>query len=390
MSENSNGVLVNHLPSPTWNRLGVNRAFINFDTLPEVEKTFEFTIDNAEQITIERKNTKEAVAFADSFSKGIRREASVAGKAPIYQKQVFATGMGREYTDLIEKMVHRTDILTVGENESLADPVILHWSFQKDGKAASQQIIHAKKNSTSTFLLIQESDKGASGHVAIETKVILEEGARLNLIKVNMLGEGFVLMDDTAAVLNDRADFEFTQMILGADKTYTGCYADQAGESSVFNVNTGYMANKEHLIDINYVACERGENCNSKICVKGSLRDRAYKTFRGTIDFRRGAKNSVGDEQEDVLLLDEGVINKTVPVILTEEEDVDARHGATIGNLSPEVLFYMGSRGIDKHAAEMLITRGHLISIANTIPDEDTVKKINLFIREAFDSNECF
>ncbi|MBP5197635.1 MAG: SufD family Fe-S cluster assembly protein [Lachnospiraceae bacterium] len=390
MGETSNGVLVNHLPSPTWNRLGVNRAFVNFETLPEVEKTFEFTIENAEQITIERKSTKEAVLFADSFSQGIRREATVAGKAPIYQKQIFATGMGAQYTDLVEKLVHKTDILTVSENEKLEDAVILRWDFKKDGKAASQQIIHAKKNSSATFLLIQESEREAKGHVAIETKVILEEGAKVNLIKVNMLGEGFVLMDDTAAVINEGADLEFTQMILGGEKTYTGCYADQAGDGAVFNVNTGYMANKEHLIDINYVACERGENCSSKIYVKGSLRDRAFKTFRGTIDFRRGSKNSVGDEQEDVLLLDEGVINKTMPVILTEEEDVDARHGATIGNLSPEVLFYMGSRGIDKHAAEMLITRGHLISIANTIPDEDTVKKINLFIREAFDSNECF
>jgi Fe-S cluster assembly scaffold protein SufB len=148
------------------------------------------------------------------------------------------------------------------------------------------------------------------------------------------------------------------------------------------------MADENHLMDINYIAVQRGERTNSRIYVKGSLKDKARKIFRGTIDFRNGAKGSVGDEQEDVLLLDPGVVNKTVPVILNEEEDVDGRHGATIGNLSEDILYYLGTRGIGKDAAEMLMTRGRLLSIAHLIPDEDTVSKISSFIREAFETNE--
>lgn len=388
MDKEKNGVIVNRLPSLTWNRLGVNRAFVNFDEMPEVSDTASLKEENTEQVSVSEEETPKAVKWADSFSRGIRREAYVSAKQAIYQEQHFATGLGGDYTDLIEKLVPTTRIYTVEENEKLAKPVILNWDFGKGAKAAAQQIIYAKKGSESTFLLNSVSDQDAAGHAAFETKVIIEDGATVHLMKVNLLGSGFILLDDSAAVVGNGATFDFLQMELGAAKTYAGCYADQWGDKSEFYVNTGYMADQDHLMDINYVAAQRGKKTSSKIYVKGSLKDRATKIFRGTIDFRKGTKGSVGDEQEDVLLLDPKVVNKTVPVILTEEEDVDGRHGATIGNLSEDIMFYLGTRGIDKEAAEMLMTRGRLLSIAHMIPDAKTVERISRFVREAFAENE--
>ncbi len=384
----SNGVVINRLPSPTWNRLGVNRAYVNFDELPQVEASAVYTEANTEQIQKEVKTTAEAIAWADGMSGGIRREATIAGKRAIYQEQAFATGLGGDYTNLIASLVETTDVYTIEENQKVAQPIILSWNFGQGGKACAQQIIYAKKDSEVTFLMVQESDKSAAGHAAFETKVILEEGATVHLMKVNLLGENFVLLDDAAAIVADHASFDFTQMELGGAKSFVGCYADECGRHAHFNVNTGYMADQDHLVDINYVACQRGVKSDSRIYVKGSLKDNAKKIFRGTIDFRKGAKGAVGDEQEDVLLLDPRVTNKTVPVILTEEEDVDGRHGATIGNLSEDILFYLGNRGIGKEAAEMLMTRGRLLSVANLIPDEETVRKISAFIREAFETND--
>lgn len=388
MSTQTNGVIVNRLPSLTWNRLGVNRAFVNFDELPEVSETASFTEENAGQTEVSEKETAEAVKWADSFSQGIRREAYVSAKRAIYQEQHFATGLGGDYTDLIEKLVPKTQIYTIEENQKPEKPVILNWNFGGGAKAAAQQIIYAKKGSEVTFLLNYTSEPEAKGHAAFETKVIIEDGAKVHLMKVNMLGSGFVLLDDAAAVVGNNATFDFLEMELGGAKTYTGCYADQWGDRSEFYVNTGYMADQDHLMDINYVAAQRGKKTTSKIYVKGSLKDKATKVFRGTIDFRKGTKGSVGDEQEDVLLLDPKVVNKTVPVILTEEEDVDGRHGATIGNLSEDILFYLGTRGIGKEAAEMLMTRGRLLSVAHMIPDKKTVDSISHFVREAFEENE--
>lgn len=86
--------------------------------------------------------------------------------------------------------------------------------------------------------------------------------------------------------------------------------------------------------------------------------DEAQKTLRFTIDFKNGSAGSVGDEQEDVLLLGEDVINRTMPIILCQEEDVDGRHGATIGQLGEDLLFYMQSRGIDEEEAKRIMIKG--------------------------------
>ena len=113
------------------------------------------------------------------------------------------------------------------------------------------------------------------------------------------------------------------------------------------------------------------------------LLDKASKTFKGTLDFRTGSTGSAGDEQEDTLLLSPDVVNRTMPVILCQEEDVDGRHGATIGQLGEDTLFYMESRGISEEEAKKIMVKARLDSIANMIPDDDIRTNAIYFIQES-------
>ncbi len=390
MAEKKTGFDISYLPAPTWNRLGVNKAYIDTKIFDNYKNEDIYSEKNTENIKVENLNRAETEKLIDSFSKDIEREKYIAGKKAIYAQQAFSTGLGKDYTDFIDENLEESRIFTIEENAQITKPVIIKWEFKKGSKGIYQNVIHAKKNSSSTFLMVYSScpQRDAEGALAFETKIIIEDGATVNIMKVNLLGDAFLLLDDTGALLNSKSVFNFTQMQLGAAKVYTGCYANQKGDKSLFDINAGYMATQEHSLDINYVACQRGQKTESKILVKGALRDKASKTFKGTIDFRNGAKASKGDEREDVLILSDDVVNKTVPVILTEEEDVDGHHGATIGNLSADTLYYLATRGIDKKSAQMLMTRGRLLEIAHTIPDEETVERISTFIEGAFKTNE--
>ncbi len=68
------------------------------------------------------------------------------------------------------------------------------------------------------------------------------------------------------------------------------------------------------------------------------------------------------------------MINKTIPVILCAEEDVEGSHGATLGELDEETLFYFASRGIGKETAEDMMTRGKLEMFNRYIGDAATQK----------------
>ena len=100
------------------------------------------------------------------------------------------------------------------------------------------------------------------------------------------------------------------------------------------------------------------------------MRDGAKKIFRGTIDFKTGAADSVGNEQETVLMLGDDVENKTIPVILCSEENVVGNHGATIGELDEDTMFYFASRGIDKEQAENIMARASIERLKGLIADD--------------------
>ena len=102
--------------------------------------------------------------------------------------------------------------------------------------------------------------------------------------------------------------------------------------------------------------------------------DSAKKTFRGTIDFKNGSSGSVGSENETVLMLGDDVVNKTVPLILCAEENVEGTHGATIGELDEATLFYFESRGIDKDTAQNIMARASAEKLIREMNDEEFEK----------------
>jgi Fe-S cluster assembly protein SufD len=128
---------------------------------------------------------------------------------------------------------------------------------------------------------------------------------------------------------------------------------------------------------------QRGKKTDSRMNVHGVLADSAQKLLRATIDFRRGSAGSTGDEQEDTLLLSPAVVNRTIPLILCEEENVEGRHGATIGKPSEETLFYMLSRGIPRREAELMLLRARLQSVSRLVPDDGLRGEAEHMIREA-------
>ena len=116
--------------------------------------------------------------------------------------------------------------------------------------------------------------------------------------------------------------------------------------------------------------------------VDGTLKDNAQKAYRGTINLKKGCCGAKGHEMEETLLLSPKTVNKSLPVILCDEEDVEGEHGATIGRLSSDILFYMQSRGISEKEAEVLMSRAKIQAAVDLIPDEQVKEQIGTFLEK--------
>ena len=128
---------------------------------------------------------------------------------------------------------------------------------------------------------------------------------------------------------------------------------------------------------MNQVVVHKGKKTVCDMKTHGTAKDEATKTYRGTIDMRKGCAGSQGNEIETTLLLSPTAVVKAAPIILCGEEDISAEHGSTIGKLSNEMLFYMNSRGIDQKTAENLLTRAKITAASSSIEDEYIKEEIN-------------
>ena len=295
--------------------------------------------------------------------------------------QAIRTGMGIDVDELMISAGAKCDIYTVEENVKVSEPVVIEYKM-KDGEGCiSSQVIHAKKDSEISVILVYESEKEFGGFHGISTRLLAEEGAKINIYKIQMLGDKFIHFDDIGGACFKGGSIGVTTLELGAEKTWTGCLVNLVEKDAELISNMGYLVRYNNFLDVNYIADQRGKNTNSVIHAKGVLMDSATKVFRGTIDFKNGSSGSAGDEQEDTLMLSPDVINRSMPVILCQEEDVDGRHGATIGQLGEDLLFYMQTRGIDEESAKRMMIRARLDSVAGTIPDKELEQRVIFYIQ---------
>lgn len=262
------------------------------------------------------------------------------------------------------------------------DFVLLHMNMA-DGKTyLHEQTITAEENSEITVVMDYTSASEAGGFSTIKTHLIAKAYSKIHLVKVQLLGEKYVQIDDTDAVCEDGALIDVTQIELGGSKIFAQVITDLNGYQAKFNSDTAFIAAKNQILDMNYLVNHYGQKTDTKMSVKGVVDGNAVKTYRGTIDFKNGCAGSTGDEQEETLLMSPKAINKSIPMILCDEEDVAGTHGATLGRLSAEELFYMQSRGITEAEAKKMMSKAKIISVANLIQDEALKEKIFAFIGE--------
>ena len=215
----------------------------------------------------------------------------------------------------------------------------------------------------------------ADKNAQVKTTVDVRESSSVKLVQV--FESKAQTVASVTAKLADSAKFELVQLYLGTADTVSEIDTELSGRKSEFTANIGYLLGGSDKLDINLIAKHLGRKTKSAITAKGVMDGSASKIFKGTIDFVNGSAGAVGAENEDVLLIGEKVVNKTVPLILCAEEDVEGSHGASIGRVDEAHIFYMQSRGIPEDKIAELMAQSKIAQIVNTIGDEETQKRIN-------------
>lgn len=385
MNEN---IKINTVPSLTWNWMKMNNDIISLkedykEAFPKIKEDLQVV-----------KEDLDLSSFKDSISLKKNESGICNIPNPKLDAEEFAPGYKNKlhldikeksnseeknekhplYQFINEKSKNPQNIII---SQSLEKPLIL--TFSESENYISVQNILAKKGTSSNIIFLYTAGEAPADSI-IQTRVYLEENASVNIIKVQLLGKNDNQLDDTVFICQENAKGIFTQIELGGKHIDSGLHVSLEGYKSTFKSNVAYLCQENQHLDMNHIVYHYGKKTESNMDVRGSLKANAVKTYRGTIDFKNGSTGAKGYEMEETLLLNPGLVNKSLPIILCDEEDVEGEHGSTIGKLSNDILFYMQSRGIDKAQAEEIMTQAKIHAVADKIPSEFVEKQINDFI----------
>lgn len=280
----------------------------------------------------------------------------------------FETGVGADMRAYLNFLAGGTAVLATEEGEE-AEATIRVTTHEGEASGASIDIV-AAPNSTFSIALSLDSDADAPAFMGSTMRVFAGAGARVDITVYLTASDAVTCVEDSGFVLDKDARVSVRHVVLGGGFTATGLAADLRGDRSRIDVDTSYLASGTQQRDFNYIIRHRGRKTVSNMDANGVLTGTSKKCLRGTIDLIHGAKGAEGNERETVLLASKGVDNKTVPNILCDEDDVAGNHGATIGHVRPDQLFYAACRGLSQEQAEALFLSAKLEDAALRAPND--------------------
>lgn len=280
----------------------------------------------------------------------------------------FETGVGADMRAYLNFLAGGTAVLATEEGEE-AEATIRVTTHEGEASGASIDIV-AAPNSTFSIALSLDSDADAPAFMGSTMRVFAGAGARVDITVYLTASDAVTCVEDSGFALDEGARVNVRHVVLGGGFTATGLAADLRGDRSRIDVDTSYLASGTQQRDFNYIIRHRGRKTVSNMDANGVLTGTSKKCLRGTIDLIHGAKGAEGNERETVLLASKGVDNKTVPNILCDEDEVAGNHGATIGHVRPDQLFYAACRGLSQEQTEALFLSAKLEDAALNSPND--------------------
>ena len=290
-------------------------------------------------------------------------------------------GMGQEVTDYVESQAFKSDFYNVPARTKREEPIVVAVSAAQNQCANTGIIVREGAEATvviAAFAGDVDGDAPAGSDAnddalptsAALTRIVVEAGAKLHLIEMLGVNEGQQHLESVGLEIHQDAAVDVKQYALGGSTIGLGLTANLVGAQARLDLNNRYHATHEETLDINHLVRMRGTSTRALLTESGVLNEAAKKTLRATIDLVRGAKDAQGNEIETVMILGDDVVNKTMPAILCDEDDVAGNHGATIGSVSPEQLDYLAARGLSHQAAEQMFIRALFEDAIINAPEE--------------------
>jgi Fe-S cluster assembly protein SufD len=222
----------------------------------------------------------------------------------------------------------------------------------------------------SRFTLIEEYASASaelSGYTNAVAELYVEQAAKLEYVSIqNLSQETWHFASHHARVERD-AELDWVAGGFGSKKGKTWIQNDLTGPGATSRVTGAYFADAKQHLDYDTYQLHAAPNTTSDFAFKGALRDEATAVWRGMIRVEEEAQRTNAYQENRNLMLSPTTHAVPIPGLEILANDVRCTHGATVGQVDREQLFYLMARGLSRGEAERLIVRGFFSDVLDRI-----------------------
>ncbi len=274
--------------------------------------------------------------------------------------------------------------LYVPKGVHLENPVrVTRWISEAGAAFFSRTLIVAEPTSQVSYvdeILSDDLDTQSLSSSAVE--VITRDGAQVQYVAVQRLGRGAFYQSQQRTLAYRDSTLDTLNVNLGASVSRVDLNARLLGPGANSDMLGLYFGDGHQHFDHNTSQDHVAPNAFSDLLYKGALDDRSRAVFRGIIRVHPGAQQTDAYQTNRNLILSEHARADSLPNLEIEADDVKCSHGATVGQLDEDALFYLMSRGLSRERAERLVVTGFLGEVLQRLPLGGVVEKVTRAIAE--------
>jgi Fe-S cluster assembly protein SufD len=267
-------------------------------------------------------------------------------------------------------------LVVVPKGVELEQPLYVRVTGGSDGGSLFWRLLVVAEEG-SRFSLIEELASASpelSAYSNAVAELFVEQGAKLEYVSLqNLSRETWHFAAHHARVERD-AELDWIAGGFGSKRGKVWIQNDLAGPGATSRVTGAYFADGEQHLDYDTFQEHMAPHTTSDFAFKGALRDQATAVWRGMIRVERDAQKTNAYQENRNLMLSSQAHAVPIPGLEILANDVRCTHGATVGRVDRDQLFYLMSRGLSRSEAERLIVRGFFQDVLDRI-DLDPVRE---------------
>jgi Fe-S cluster assembly protein SufD len=208
-------------------------------------------------------------------------------------------------------------------------------------------------------------------------EIHVADGAHLTHIRLQDEALGAFHVSTTYAEIATNATYDSFTLNVGARLSRTEVHANLVGVGATAHLNAAQLLTGSQHADFTSVVGHLAPNGTSRQTVKNVLSGRSRGVFQGRIEVARAAQKTDGYQMNQALLLSPDAEVDSKPELEIFADDVKCSHGATVGELDAEQIFYLRSRGVPEAEARAILVRAFLAEALDAVTDEAIRDRLN-------------